>query len=387
MNCLIYDNTATTRGGGINIYYSYNNHATVINSTIYGNTATNDEGGGIYYGHISVPIVVRNCIVWGNSAYDTTTNSIYSSVSDIEYSDIEGGWSGTGNIDLNPQFLDLATNNYFLNYNSPCINAGTPDTTGLNLPPYDLAGNVRIFADTVDMGAYESDMGIFLIKLNFKTYLQGPYLGTGMIQFLNLFGFLPNNQPYGAEPWNFNGEENVTAIPNTDIIDWVYIDLRKSDTGPSGAIPDSSVGRRAAFILKNGNIVDMNGSNNVSMLARDTSNLYAVIFHRNHLPIISSNPLIGINGIYTYDFTTGADKVYGGATACTECGTGVWGMIGGNAKPDNQINNLDKNEGWLPELGGNGYFIGDFNMNGIVDDTDEENIWEPNSGKGNRIPE
>jgi hypothetical protein len=38
---------------------------------------------------------------------------------------------------------------------SPCINSGTPDTLGLFLPPYDLAGNYRIWNNRIDMGAFE----------------------------------------------------------------------------------------------------------------------------------------------------------------------------------------------------------------------------------------
>ncbi|MCK5050544.1 MAG: T9SS type A sorting domain-containing protein [Candidatus Cloacimonetes bacterium] len=43
-----------------------------------------------------------------------------------------------------------------LTENSPCINAGTLDLpTGIELPEFDLAGNPRIYGETIDMGAYE----------------------------------------------------------------------------------------------------------------------------------------------------------------------------------------------------------------------------------------
>jgi hypothetical protein len=38
---------------------------------------------------------------------------------------------------------------------SPCIDSGTPDTEGLNLPPMDLAGNNRIANGRIDIGCYE----------------------------------------------------------------------------------------------------------------------------------------------------------------------------------------------------------------------------------------
>ncbi|MDD4560398.1 MAG: T9SS type A sorting domain-containing protein, partial [Candidatus Cloacimonetes bacterium] len=44
---------------------------------------------------------------------------------------------------------------YSLSEYSPCIDAGTPDTSELNLPPFDLAGNWRIWNDRIDMGAFE----------------------------------------------------------------------------------------------------------------------------------------------------------------------------------------------------------------------------------------
>ena len=71
--------------------------------------------------------------------------------STINYSDtnISGNPLFAGGDDIhNPLF-------YSLSAGSPCINTGTPDTTGLDLPPYDLAGNYRIWNNRIDMGCYE----------------------------------------------------------------------------------------------------------------------------------------------------------------------------------------------------------------------------------------
>jgi hypothetical protein len=38
---------------------------------------------------------------------------------------------------------------------SPCVNAGTPDTTGLGLGDTDIAGNPRIVGSAIDLGAFE----------------------------------------------------------------------------------------------------------------------------------------------------------------------------------------------------------------------------------------
>ncbi|MFA7214002.1 MAG: choice-of-anchor Q domain-containing protein, partial [Candidatus Cloacimonadaceae bacterium] len=44
---------------------------------------------------------------------------------------------------------------YQLSALSSCIDSGTPDTEGLNLPPMDLAGNHRIANGRIDIGCYE----------------------------------------------------------------------------------------------------------------------------------------------------------------------------------------------------------------------------------------
>jgi len=58
------------------------------------------------------------------------------------YSDIQGGWPGTGNIDSDPEFTDPANGNYNLSETSPCIDAGDP------LSPLDPDGTIT------DMGAW-----------------------------------------------------------------------------------------------------------------------------------------------------------------------------------------------------------------------------------------
>ncbi|MGB5528680.1 MAG: T9SS type A sorting domain-containing protein, partial [Ignavibacteriaceae bacterium] len=94
--------------------------ATFENNTIVNNSAT-VSGGGILV-LTSVPELM-NCIVWGNTA---PADPQISGTADVQYSDIEGGYTGTGNVDLDPQFI--ASNVYFaLSGTSPCIDAGHSD--------------------------------------------------------------------------------------------------------------------------------------------------------------------------------------------------------------------------------------------------------------------
>ena len=61
-----------------------------------------------------------------------------------------------GNIAEDPLFVGAGDHPFMLQDLSPCVNTGIPDTTGLNLPEYDLAGNPRMFGGRIDMGAYEN---------------------------------------------------------------------------------------------------------------------------------------------------------------------------------------------------------------------------------------
>jgi predicted outer membrane repeat protein len=78
----------------------------------------------------------------------------------------EGRAPGGPMITDDPLFVNPAPG-YGLDYNgweydwslqddSPAVNSGTPDTTGLFLPPYDILSNPRIFGGRIDMGAYEN---------------------------------------------------------------------------------------------------------------------------------------------------------------------------------------------------------------------------------------
>jgi hypothetical protein len=63
----------------------------------------------------------------------------------------------------NPLFLGSVTDSlnvsqpeyYYLSEGSPCINTGVADTTGMNLPLMDLAGNQRVWDGRIDMGCFE----------------------------------------------------------------------------------------------------------------------------------------------------------------------------------------------------------------------------------------
>ncbi len=125
------------------------------NPLIINNTIVNNTGYGI--NRNSYTPVVKNCILISNKAGNLREFSNQGNY--ISYSNIKNsGFNNNGNIDDNPEFKDLYSQNYELQNISPCIDAGslTEEHYGLE---FDILGNVRVFEgqrDTiVDMGAYE----------------------------------------------------------------------------------------------------------------------------------------------------------------------------------------------------------------------------------------
>jgi parallel beta-helix repeat protein len=173
-NCVIASNTSSFSGGG---FYCSGGSLEIVNCTISENSAV--YGGGIY-NNASAKVTVTNSILWGDTAENPTFpgmnpgNEVYPTIYNpdlfnITYSDVDQNvdgqgseYPGTGNIRSNPLFAGSLNGDYHLTSTSPCIDAGTDDTTTYpNLPTDDLDGNSRPWdgdKDSIaerDMGAYE----------------------------------------------------------------------------------------------------------------------------------------------------------------------------------------------------------------------------------------
>ncbi|MFD2036956.1 MBG domain-containing protein [Belliella marina] len=150
-NVTISGNTATY-GGGI---FNKESAPVLTNVTISGNRA-DDESGGIYNQSSSSPLI-RNSIIYNNNTGIKNTDA--SSSPSISYSLVQGINSTVdGNIDgsIDPLFTDVANGDYTLQAVSPVIDAGNSALfAGLDANTQDLAGNLRLMGDNIDMGAYE----------------------------------------------------------------------------------------------------------------------------------------------------------------------------------------------------------------------------------------
>lgn len=87
---------------------------------------------------------IRNSILWNNPSAKVRTN--------VQYSNIQGGYPGKGNLDLDPKFADPENDDFRLLCSSELINKGSNEFASSEADAY---GTPRIYADTVDMGPYE----------------------------------------------------------------------------------------------------------------------------------------------------------------------------------------------------------------------------------------
>ena len=156
-NCTFIDNWGNLGGGMHN-----NNYYTpvVTNCTFIGNSA--DHGGAMWNNYSNA--IVTNCILWNDTPDEIEDND--NSTAIFNYCDVQGGWPGTGNIDLDPVLVDADGR---LSPGSPCIDAGDNSAVPAGITT-DLDGNARIADGTVDMGAYECHTTLVQIDIKPGSY-------------------------------------------------------------------------------------------------------------------------------------------------------------------------------------------------------------------------
>ena len=152
---LIEGNSAFLRGSAIYVLYSYPD---VTNCTIVRNDCLNEEPfdeTGAIHSHIAKPRTTSSIVRDNGSAYFIPTQILRGRGYYTTFCDVEYGHEGEGNIDEDPLFVGSGGHPFALLADSPCVNAGAPDTSGLRLPLVDIAGEQRVDEDRIDIGAYE----------------------------------------------------------------------------------------------------------------------------------------------------------------------------------------------------------------------------------------
>lgn len=213
--------------------------------------------------------------------------------------------------------------------------------------------------------------------LQLEVFLEGSMNLTTMNTHLNDTDLLPFSQPYNTEPWNYQGNESVSAIPNSSVVDWILVELRDAPNAAS-ATAATRIGQMAGFVLNNGSVVGIDGSSNLQFTTPVSQNLFLVIWHRNHLGIMSATPLTLNVDLYSFNFTSNIFKAYGGLNGYKYYSPGIACMVAGDANNDGLIDLTDKTNNWSDQAGNYGYLHGDFSMDGRVSNRDKNSFWVPN---------
>ncbi|MBC8489218.1 MAG: leucine-rich repeat protein [Bacteroidetes bacterium] len=217
-------------------------------------------------------------------------------------------------------------------------------------------------------------------QLDLTVFLEGPFNITDMNT--NLYpDEIPTSQPYNNSSWNYAGSENVPTVP-AGVVDWLLIELRDAASA-STATGSTMISQQAAFLLNNGSVVGLNGSDYLDFSNTINHNMYVVIWHRNHLGIMSATALTESGGIYSYDFTTSASQAHNSGQV--NLGT-AFGMIAADVNADGEINSGDKTI-WTDQAGNEGYKSADMNMNTQVNNQDKNNKWLLNITEECQVPE
>jgi len=147
VRCLFHNNyaygeygTHDVKAGAINVITlpyeeDYNCTINIENSTFIDNShSTNTYANGVWCSEDFNPenFTAINCIFWDDPGLFGTENLRFdwsgSEIASISYCDVNGGYDGIDNIDMNPLLIQEGNHLYHLLEGSPCIDAGDPDS-------------------------------------------------------------------------------------------------------------------------------------------------------------------------------------------------------------------------------------------------------------------
>ena len=201
--------------------------------------------------------------------------------------------------------------------------------------------NVGLVLDDTDY-VIIGDSGLLRAFLAAKIILQGPYQASQdlMRDQLRTKSLIPLEEPYSDMAAfthvSGGGGETVDALEDfdyvadgDDIVDWVFLEIRDS--------ADAVVSTRSALLQRDGDIIDIDGSNSaVSFEGITLDNYTIVVRHRNHLGVKSSGIVSMSPGTTAvYDFTSAVNQAVGDQQE--ELETGVYGVYGGNANGESAV--------------------------------------------------
>jgi len=177
-NCLLSGNTAGYEAAGGSAIFTINGDVKAVNCTIADNPSPSGAAlSGFGWDTSGLTVQIANSILYngGNEIWSNQPEQI-----EVTHCDVQGGWSGTGNIHHDPLFISPGKfsiegqwiqGDYQVKLGSPVINKGKttalpPDIADIDGNgnttepiPLDLVLDSRVQNNRVDIGAYEHTTG------------------------------------------------------------------------------------------------------------------------------------------------------------------------------------------------------------------------------------
>jgi hypothetical protein len=348
---------------------------TYLAHTLYDSSANN---GGSFFFRVTARVAnsdefYYSNILLGKSIDNLSPAAPFNFYANLNGNNVKLGWKAN----TEPDFRD------YLIYRSdtPVVDdfellGTTTDTTFTDTSP--LVGNAYYYIQAYDVhdngSPYSSDSIMAFLSANIKVFLEGAYVGGQMNTFLNTSGYIPLTQPYNTSPWNYSGTESVASIP-ANVTDWILVELRSTTT--------TLVDRRAAFLKNDGTLVDLDGVNNIKFPAAAAGDYYVVILHRNHLSVMTANPISISFNPTLYDMRTDLSKAFG-SNAMKSLGGGYYGVYTADTDGSGTVNASDRSNTWN-QRNFSGYYGTDVDLSGTVNAADRSAVWN-NRNVSTQVP-
>ncbi len=236
------------------------------------------------------------------------------------------------------------------------------------------------FGNQIDCSQY-----IQWVNPRIHVWLEGAYrteTGDMRADMLGKLAELPPVQPYGEAPWNYRGIEGEGwSIDNypADAVDWVLVSFRDSENF------QEVYRKTAALVLQNGELHFLDSR----VLPTTSTPVYVMIQHRNHIAVMTPQPIYITNNTLAYDFRTSDSYRTETSVGQRQMPDGSWAMLAGDCdKSDTggyDITGQDKII-WAESNGNFAQYLStDINLDGDV--TGEDKIlWEINNGSSSTLP-
>jgi len=279
-NVTFSQNNASLAGGAM---YNSTSNPILTNVTFFSNTA--NYGGGLY--NSGTRPAVTNAIFWGN-----TPDQINGGIPTVTFSDVQGGFDGEGNINVDPLLGPLANNGGYtkthaLGASSPAIDAGSPSLC----PGTDQRGYVRPM-DGNDDGSVRCDMG---------AYEYGSIIATFPLTVSTIGGGTVTVSP--QKPL-YDWGEVVVLTPSANF-DWVFTGWGGDRTGTANPLYVTITGATnitATFVVNEFTItVSVDPASTGSVTIEPMKDVY----HYGDLVTFTAIPNIGSSfGSWSGDYTS-----------------------------------------------------------------------------------